>query len=59
VYEHLGARAARLDYLIALGTHPRMSADAVDRLVGVAAQPRAEQYPNVQISMLPGMFRTP
>ena len=49
LYEHIGARVARLDYLIALGTHPPMSPDAIDRLVGVAAEERAERYPKVQI----------
>ena len=49
LYEVLGKRVARLDYLIALGTHPPMSEAAVDRLVGVSAAERAERYPNVQI----------
>jgi lactate racemase len=49
LYEVLGARVARLDYLIALGTHPPMPEAAVDRLVGVSASDRAERYPNVQI----------
>ena len=35
--ETLGQRVSRLDYLIALGTHPPMSVEAVDRLVGVPA----------------------
>jgi nickel-dependent lactate racemase len=49
LYEHVGVRAARLDYLIALGTHPPMSAEAIDSLVGVSAQERIEHYPKVQI----------
>ncbi len=49
LYEQLGKRVARLDYLIALGTHPPMSEEAIDRLVGVSAQERAARYPNVQI----------
>ena len=49
LYEQLGRRMARLDYLIALGTHPPMSEEAIDRLVGVSAAERAERYPNVQI----------
>ena len=48
-YEQLGRRVAQLDYLIALGTHPPMSDEAIDRLVGVPADERAEQYPNVHI----------
>src|SRR5437879_778771 len=47
LYDVLGTRVARLDYLIALGTHPPMSAAAVDRLVGVSAAERADRYPNV------------
>lgn len=49
LYEQIGRRAARLDYLIALGTHPPMSEEATDRLVGVSAAERSRQYPNVQI----------
>ncbi|HKT38774.1 MAG TPA: lactate racemase domain-containing protein [Ktedonobacterales bacterium] len=49
LYEQFGRRAAQLDYLIALGTHPPMSPDAIDRLVGATAAERAERYPNVRI----------
>jgi nickel-dependent lactate racemase len=49
LYEQLGHRVARLDYLIALGTHPPMSEEAIDRLVGVAARERTERYPNVHV----------
>src|SRR5581483_8825371 len=49
LYEILGPRARQLDYLIALGTHPPMSPDAIDRLVGVPAEVRAERYPSVRI----------
>ena len=49
LYQHLGARVARLDYLVALGTHPPMSAEAIERLVGVSAAERSERYPNVTI----------
>ncbi len=49
LYEILGPRARQLDYLIALGTHPPMSPDAIDRLVGVPAEVRAERYPGVRI----------
>src|SRR6266436_7377188 len=38
LYEQLGRRVARLDYLIALGTHLLMTGDAIDRLVGVTAR---------------------
>jgi nickel-dependent lactate racemase len=49
LHEQIGRRVARLDYLIALGTHRHMSDDAVDRRVGVPAAERAERYPNVAI----------
>ncbi len=49
LYEQLGRRVARLDYLIALGTHPPMSDEAIDHLIGVSASERAERYPNVRI----------
>ena len=49
LYAQLGRRAARFDYLIALGTHPPMTNDAIDHLVGVTAAERAAQYPNVHI----------
>src|ERR1700736_3140315 len=49
LYEHLGKRVARLDYLIALGTHPPMPAEAVDRLVGVPAEERAQRFPDGRI----------
>ena len=49
LYEQLGRRVARLDYLIALGTHQPMSDEAIDRLVGVTSAERAERYPNVHI----------
>src|SRR5713101_6875388 len=49
LYQQLGRRVAQLDYLIALGTHPPMSEEAIDRLVGVPARERAERYPDVQI----------
>ncbi len=49
LYEQLGRRAAHLDYLIALGTHPPMSAEAIDRLVGVTESEREQEYPNVHI----------
>src|SRR6266699_6835349 len=49
LYEQLGRRAAQLDYLIALGTHPPMTGEAIDRLVGVSASEREEHYPNLRI----------
>lgn len=47
--ETLGERLARLDYLVALGTHPPMLPHAINRLVGMAEQERAARYPTVAI----------
>jgi nickel-dependent lactate racemase len=49
LYERLGQRVAQLDYLIALGTHPPMSEEAISHLVGATAQERRQHYPNVRI----------
>jgi lactate racemase len=49
LYATLGERVSRLDYLIALGTHPPMPPEAIDRLVGVSAPERAARYPNVSL----------
>jgi lactate racemase len=49
LYEHLGRRVASMDYLIALGTHPSMSAQAIDKLVGLTEREREQEYPNVHI----------
>ncbi len=49
LYEQLEARVSRLDYLIALGTHPPMTDAAVDRLVGVPAAERAQRYPKSSV----------
>ena len=49
LYDQIGERVARLDYLIALGTHPAMSPQAVDSRVGISAEDRAQRYPNVSI----------
>jgi nickel-dependent lactate racemase len=43
--EQLALRVARLDFLIALGTHKPMSEEAIDRLVGVPAGERAARHP--------------
>ncbi len=49
LYEQLGQRVARLDYLIALGTHQPMSEEAINKLVGASSEERAQSYPNVQV----------
>jgi nickel-dependent lactate racemase len=47
--EHLAPRAAALDYLIALGTHPPMSEPQVERLLGLPAAERAARYPGLRV----------
>jgi lactate racemase len=49
LHELLGQQVAALDYLIALGTHPAMSDEAIERLVGVTTAERATRYANVRI----------
>jgi lactate racemase len=49
LYQSIGRRVTQLDYLIALGTHPPMEPEAIDRLVGVPAEERAARYPNVSV----------
>jgi len=45
----IGKQAARLDFMIALGTHPAMSDDAISRLVGMPAAEREARYPKSSI----------
>lgn len=45
----LGGRVKKLDYLVALGTHPPMTDDALNRLVGITAEERAGTYAQVGI----------
>ncbi len=49
LYEQLGQRVGQLDYLIALGTHPPMSEEAIECLVGVSARERVESFPRVRV----------
>lgn len=49
LYEQIGRKVARLDYLIALGTHSQMSEQAIEKLVGVTASERTVRYPKVQV----------
>jgi len=45
----VGKRAVRLDFLIALGTHPAMPDDAIGHLLGISAAEREARYPNTSI----------
>lgn len=49
LYEVLGKRVARLDYLVALGTHQPLSEAATERLVGVSAEERAARFPKSEV----------
>jgi lactate racemase len=42
-------RAARLDYLVALGTHKPLSEEAINRLVGITREERAGRFSNIGI----------
>ncbi len=49
LYEHLGKHVLRLDYLIALGTHRAMTDEAIEKLVGVSKEERANTYPKSEV----------
>ena len=42
--EAVGEKVAKLDYLVALGTHPEMPEDKLNDLVGITAEERAGKY---------------
>jgi len=48
-HNHVGDKVAALDYLIALGTHPLMSDEAINKLVGISPAERAGKYAKVNI----------
>ena len=48
-HELLAGTVEKLDYLIALGTHPPMSEGKINDLIGVNAQERAQRYADVDI----------
>ncbi|MCU0490019.1 MAG: lactate racemase domain-containing protein [Chloroflexaceae bacterium] len=45
----LASRVQRLDFLIALGTHPPMDEAAIDKLVGMPAPERVARFANVAV----------
>ena len=49
ITNNLLGKAAKLDFLIALGTHPAMSEEAILRLVGISAEEKAGKYAAVNI----------
>ncbi len=48
-HENLSGKAAALDYLVALGTHPMMNEAALNRLVGITAEERRTRYSDVNL----------
>lgn len=48
-HELLSGRVQALDYLVALGTHPPMSDEALLRLVGISPEERSGKYRDVGI----------
>jgi len=42
--ETAGAVAEKLDFIVALGTHPPMSEEAINHLLGLTAEERRDQY---------------
>jgi lactate racemase len=48
-HDILSGRVARLDFLIALGTHQMMSEEAINKHIGVTAEERETKYSNVKV----------
>jgi nickel-dependent lactate racemase len=49
LFDALSNRVARMDYLIALGTHPPMPEAAINRMLGLTPEERTGVYANVGI----------
>ena len=49
LYEVLAGRARALDFLIALGTHPPLSEEGIDKRLGTAPGERAAKYPKTRV----------
>lgn len=47
LHEALHRRVAKMDFLIALGTHPPMPEEAVNKLVGISQQEREGKYRDI------------
>ncbi|UCE05333.1 MAG: DUF2088 domain-containing protein [bacterium] len=48
IYKLLSDRVQSLDFLIALGTHPPMSDEAINKRVGISQQDRTKKYPKAR-----------
>src|ERR1051325_11611216 len=49
LFDALHNRVAKIDYLIALGTHPPMSEDAINKMLGVTREERATTFRDIEI----------
>ncbi|HUU42786.1 MAG TPA: lactate racemase domain-containing protein, partial [Planctomycetota bacterium] len=49
LFDLLAPKVKKLDYLVALGTHPPMSDDQINRLIGVTPAERAGKYAAVDV----------
>lgn len=49
LYQAVHGRAAKMDYLIALGTHPPMADDMIEHLLGITREERHNRYGDVGI----------
>ncbi len=49
VNQLLGPRTAALDYLVALGTHPPLGPEGLERLVGISEAERKRRWPRVRL----------
>ncbi|NDJ54581.1 MAG: DUF2088 domain-containing protein, partial [Chloroflexi bacterium] len=49
IQQLIGHQVSALDYLVALGTHPLMSEEALNRLVGVSSEERRSAFQGINI----------
>lgn len=47
--EELRLRAAKLDFIVALGTHPQMPPERIDELLGIPESERRSRYPDIGV----------
>ena len=49
IYDHIGRSAAALDVMIALGTHPPLNDDAINKRLEITSEERAGKYGAVRV----------
>src|SRR5512136_2240972 len=49
IVKHLRQRVTAVDFLVALGTHPPMSEEALLRLVGLTAEEKAAHFADIRL----------